>query len=140
MTMRIRLMILGAVAAVGLLAAGCGDDDGDGGDGGEASTDISSSGTDFAFDPDGWTVPAGEEITIDFTNDGNVEHEWALMNTEIDSEADFEEDKVLFEVEAIPAGESASGTFTVDEPGTYQVICALEGHFEAGMEGTLTAE
>jgi plastocyanin len=138
--MRLRLMILGAVAAVGLLAAGCGDDDGDGGDGGEASTDISSSGTDFAFDPDGWTVPAGEEITIDFTNDGNVEHEWALMNEEISSEDEFEEDLVLFEVEAIPAGESASGTFTVDDPGTYQVICAIEGHFEAGMEGTLTAE
>jgi plastocyanin len=77
---------------------------------------------------------------MDFTNDGNVEHEWAVMNTEIDSEADFEEDKVLFEVEAIPAGESTSQGFTVDEAGTYQVVCAIESHFDAGMEGTLTVE
>ena len=30
--------------------------------------------------------------------------------------------------------------FTVDEAGTYQVICAIETHFDAGMEGTLTVE
>jgi plastocyanin len=127
------LLVVGALA---VLAAACGDDS----DSSSASTDISTIATDFEFDPTEWTVPEGEEFTIDFTNDGNVEHEWAVMNTEIDSEADFEEEKVLFEVEAIPAGESTSQGFTVDEAGTYQVICAIEGHFEAGMEGTLTVE
>jgi plastocyanin len=127
------LLVLGVVV---VLAAACGDDS----DSDSASTDISAVATDFEFDPTDWTVPAGEEFTIDFTNDGNVEHEWAVMNTEIDSEADFEEDKVLFEVEAIPAGESTSQGFTVDEAGTYQVVCAIESHFDAGMEGTLTVE
>lgn len=121
------------VAAIALLATGCGDD------GGGASSSISATATDFEFDPDNWTVIADEEFTIDFTNDGGVEHEWAVMNTPIDSEADFSEDKVEFEVEAIEAGTDTSQSFTI-AAGEYQVICAIEDHFEAGMEGTLTAE
>jgi uncharacterized cupredoxin-like copper-binding protein len=29
-------------------------------------------------------------------------------------------------------------TFTAPAAGTYQVICAIETHFDAGMEGSLT--
>jgi plastocyanin len=126
------LLVVGAVV---LLAAACGDDS----DGG-ASTDISTTATDFQFDGDSWTVPAGEEFTIDFTNDGNVEHEWAVLTEEISAEDEFSEDIVLFEVEAIPAGDSTSESFTVADAGTYQVVCAIEDHFDAGMEGTLTVE
>jgi plastocyanin len=120
----------------------CGDDDDAGGGDGAASTSIEATASEFQFDPDSWTVPAGEEFTIDFTNDGTVAHEWAVINLgdDLDSEADFAEEKVLFEVEAIPAGESTEQSFTVDEAGTYQVLCAIETHFDAGMEGTLTVE
>ena len=115
------------------LAVACGDDE-------EASGDIEATASDFQFDPDTWSVTAGEEFTIDFTNDGSVEHEWAVLTEPIESEDDFAEDIVLLEVEAIPAGESATEAFTIDEAGTYQVICALETHFDAGMEGELTVE
>lgn len=129
------------LAGAGLLLGACGDDDDDGG-GGEASTSIEATASDFEFDPDSWTVPAGEEFTIDFSNEGAVEHEWAVIKQgeDLDSEDDFAEEKVLFEVEAIPAGESTTEAFTVDEAGTYQVICAIPSHFDAGMEGTLTVE
>ncbi|HUW02909.1 MAG TPA: plastocyanin/azurin family copper-binding protein [Acidimicrobiales bacterium] len=119
----------------------CGsDDDGDSGEG--ASTSIEATATDFEFDPTGWTVPAGEEFTIDFTNDGGVEHEWAVLKAgdDIESEDEFAEEKVLFEVEAIEPGTDTSESFTVAEAGEYQVICAIETHFDAGMEGTLTVE
>jgi len=29
-------------------------------------------------------------------------------------------------------------TFTAPDAGTYQVICAIETHFDAGMEGSVT--
>ena len=134
-----RRAIVVVLAGSGLLLGACGDDD-DGGD--EASTSIEATASDFQFDPDSWTVPAGEEFTIDFTNDGSVEHEWAVIveGEDLDSEDDFAEEKVLFEVEAVPAGESTTQEFTVDEAGTYQVICAIPSHFDAGMEGTLTVE
>lgn len=85
-------------------------------------------------------MPAGDAFTIEFTNGGTTDHEWAVLRLgeDIESEDEFEEAKVLFEVEAIGAGESTTEEFTVDEAGTYQVLCAIEGHFDAGMEGTLT--
>ena len=125
-----------ALAAPLLLLASCGDDDG------EASTSIDARASEFQFEPDAWTVPTGEEFSIDFENAGSVEHEWAVikLGEDIGSEDEFAEDKVLFEVEAVPAGDSTTESFTVDEAGDYQVICALETHFDAGMEGTLTVE
>lgn len=120
-----------------LLFAACGDDD----DGGGA-TSISATASEFQFDPDAWSVSAGQEFSVDFANDGTIEHEWAVLNLgdDIASEAEFAEDRVMFEIEAIPAGESTTQAFTVDEAGDYQVICAIPSHFDQGMEGTLTVE
>ena len=92
-----------------------------------------------------WTDDDGQRsgvrsIRIGFTNDGSVEHEWAVLTEPIESEDEFSEHIVLLEVEAIPAGESTTEGFTIDEAGTYQVICAIESHFDAGMEGELTVE
>ena len=129
------MLLAGASALILITAAGCGDDSGGG-----ASNAIETTASEFQFDGNEWTVSAGEEFTMDFTNDGSVDHEWAVLTEEISSEAEFSEDIVLFEVEATPPGESVSQSFTVDDAGTYQVVCALEDHFDAGMEGTLTVE
>ncbi len=130
--------LLVAIGATALLLGACGDDDDDAAT--ATSTEIEAEATDFQFDPDSWAVPAGEEFTIDFTNAGAIQHEWAVLKQgeDIESEDEFAEDKVLFEVEAVPAGESVTESFTVEDAGTYQVICAIEGHFDSGMEGTLT--
>lgn len=132
---RLRTGAMVTIGATALLLGACGSDDD-----AATSTDIEAVATDFQFDPDSWAVPAGEEFTIDFTNSGTVAHEWAVLKAgeDIESEDEFAEDKVLFEVEAIPAGESVTESFTVEDAGTYQVICAIDGHFDAGMEGTLT--
>jgi plastocyanin len=135
--LRTGIVVLGASA---LALGACGDDSGDGD--GDASNSIEATASEFQFDPDGWTVEAGEPFTIEFENGGTTEHEWAVINLgeDLESEDDFAEDKVLLEVEALPAGETTTEEFTIEEAGTYQVICALEGHFDAGMEGSLTVE
>lgn len=128
------------VLLVGLavVAAGCGDD----GDGGDASNAIEATAQEYEFTPAAWTVNAGEEFEIDFTNDGTVEHEWAViaLGEDIASEEEFTEARVMLEVEAIDAGTTTTESFTIDEPGTYQVICAIETHFDQGMQGSLTVE
>ena len=120
------------VAVVAMLTAACGDDDAGGGDG----TTLAATATNFAFAPDLWTVGAGEEVTLTLTNAADQSHEWVIMSTPIASEAEFTEGAVFWEVES-SAGEVVTDSFTAPPAGTYQVICGLEGHFNAGMEGQL---
>jgi len=140
-----RLRGVGLLLAGALVLVGCsGDADGDGddaGDGGASDADITATAAEYQFAPATWTVSAGE-FSVELVNGGTVEHEWAViaLGEDIESGEEFAEEKVLLEVEAIDAGDSTTESFTIDEPGTYQVICALDGHFGEGMEGTLTVE
>jgi plastocyanin len=129
----VRRLALGLVVLAVLMAA-CGDDDAGNGD--DDGTAIAATATNFAFSPDLWTVGAGEEVTLTLTNSADQTHEWVLMSAPIASEADFTEDAVIWEMEA-EAGDVATDTFTAPAAGTYQIICALEGHFDSGMHGEL---
>lgn len=133
-----RLVIM--VLLLASLAAGCGGDDTP-----EAATDLTIKMSDFAFEPDKVAVPPGAEITITLDNVGSVEHEWVILKdgVRIESEADLPEDEetlladfVYWEAEVEP-GASGTFTFTAPERGFFQVICAIPGHFVAGMEGRL---
>ncbi len=53
------------------------------------------------------------------------------LGEDLESEDDFTEDKVLFEIEELPAGETTTEEFTIDEAGTYQVICGVPTHFDS---------
>lgn len=114
------------VVAVTVLAlGGCGGGDGGGGD---LSTDIEVTGTDaLEFEPDDFEVPAGEEVTVELTADSGVEHDVTIEG--VDGED--------LEVVAADAGETATGTFTIDEADSYTFYCSVPGHREAGMEGSL---
>jgi len=137
--MDLRVRMLAAVLAIGAVGlSACGN-------GAEPSTDLAVTTTEFQFSPQTWTVPAGEEISIDITNSGTVVHEWVLLKpgVTISSEADLPEteeellaDFVYIEDEVDP-GTTKTLTFTAPAAGTYQVICAIPGHFGGGMEATL---
>lgn len=95
------------------------------GGGAPASDTIEATGTDsLAFEPDEFTAAAGE-ITVELTSQEGVEHTFVVedLGDELVAEA--------------PAGETDTGTVTIDEPGTYTVYCDVPGHREAGMEATL---
>ncbi|MBY5163590.1 cupredoxin domain-containing protein [Salsipaludibacter albus] len=107
-----------------------------------AAVAIEAKALEWHYTPDAWTVAAGEAFTLEFNNAGGVEHDWTALKLEEDIEklAEFEESKVLLEVAEVPSHESRTETFTIEEPGTYQVICTVSGHFNTGMAGTLTVE
>ena len=104
------------------------------------SNRISFTMTDFAFTPNEFTVVAGEEITLQATHNGTVEHNFIVMKSGTDAGDVYdEEDKgnVFFEVDLQP-GESKTVTLTAPEqPGAYQVICGMVGHLQSGMIGKL---
>ena len=110
--------------------------------GGNSNT-ISVTTTDFHFDPQTWTVSAGQEVTVTITNNGANEHEWVLLKPGTSVTQPFDEDdedKVFWEIEAQP-GETKTETFTApSEAGTYTVVCGIPAHLEQGMEATLVVK
>ena len=101
----------------------------------------------FSFDDSSYNVTAGETITITMTNDATIDHEWVILKAgvTIDSEGDLPptEEELLADFvyweEEVEGGDTQTFTFVAPAAGEYQIICAIEDHFDSGMEGTLTA-
>ena len=128
--MKITFMIV--AVSLSLMLVSCG--------GGGPSTTINVTMTDFQFQPSQFTVPAGQEISFNSTNNGAVIHNFVVMKLGTNAGDTFDEEdvpNVFWEVE-VPAGGSADTTFTAPtEPGEYQVICRTEGHIASGMVAKL---
>ena len=120
------------VVLVTLVLTSCG--------GGGPTTKIDVTMTDFMFQPNQFTVPAGQEITFNSRNTGAVVHNFVIMKLGTTAGPTFEEDdvpNVYWEVE-VPSGGDASTSFTAPtEPGEYEVVCRTEGHIASGMVAKL---
>ena len=129
--MKKSMLVLVVLMLASVVLAAC-----SGGGGSSGGASISTTMTDFHFEPTSWTVPAGQEVKLTLKNEGAVEHDWVLVSTPVDA-ATTADAQVLFEAKAGP-GETKDFTFTAPAtPGEYQVICNIAGHLEAGMEGKL---
>ena len=141
MTRRLLLLALTALALVVAVAACGGDDDDEGseepaaeattedtggGGGGETIMLAADPGGELAFDQTELTAAAGE-VTIELTNESGIPH-----NVEVEGNGVEEVSETITEG-------STSLTLTL-EPGEYEFYCAVPGHREGGMEGTLTVE
>ena len=108
---------------------------------GGASTTINVAFAEFTFTPAEFTIPAGQEITVNATNNGAVVHELVLMKFGQTAGDNFDEEddgNVYWKIEAQP-GTSVTGTFTAPtDLGEYQIVCGTPGHYMAGMVGKLT--
>lgn len=86
---------------------------------------IEVSAAELEFDPDEITVTAGEDFAIVLTSH-DLLHDFNIEGVDGHVAAD--------------TGDTVAGGFRVDEPGRYTYYCAVPGHREAGMEGTLVVE
>jgi plastocyanin len=140
MTRRLFLLLLAGLAlAVGVAACGGDDDDtggeataedtatheGTGGGGTHLTLTADPSGA-LSFDTTELMAAAGE-VTIELVNDSGTPH-----NVEVEGNG-------VEEVSDTISEGSTDLTLTL-EPGEYEFYCAVPGHREAGMEGTLTVE
>jgi plastocyanin len=144
---RLAVLTVTGVAALSLVAAGCGDDDEEptvatttpttttGATGGTGATGAAGGGetvdiseTDFALDPDEVTAKAGTVI-FKVTNDGDTIHNLEVEGNGVEEELPQD----------LSPGDS--GALTVDlEPGDYTMYCPVGDHREQGMEGTVTVK
>ena len=142
MTRRLLLLLFTVLElAVGLAACGGDDDDAaadepaaedtttqedTGGGGGGTLTLTADPGGEISFDQTELTVPAGE-VTIELVNESGIPH-----NVEVEGNGVEEVSETITEG-------STELTLTL-EAGEYEFYCAVPGHREGGMEGTLTVE
>jgi plastocyanin len=81
----------------------------------------------YKFTPSTVTVPAGD-VRFWVRNAGTVEHEFEI----------FKGETVVSEIEGLVPGLAKELTVTNLAAGEYTFICALNGHDQLGMKGTLT--
>ena len=109
--------------------------------GGGPTTTINVTMTDFQFAPNQFTVPAGQEITLNVVNTGAVVHNFVIIKLGSTAGAAFEDDddaNVYWQERDIQPGGDISVTFIAPtEPGEYEVVCRTEGHIASGMVGKL---
>jgi plastocyanin len=96
--------------------------------GGASTTlDLAADPTALAFDKTELTAKAGK-VTIDFNNPSAIPHNVVIL----------EDGKELAGFE--PIAESEEKLEADLEAGSYEFICSVPGHAQAGMQGTLTVE
>ena len=104
-------------------------------------TTLNVTATDTGYDSTTYTVPAGGQVTVNMTNNGVLQHEFAILKKDQHVTPPFgekDENKIFWELDGVDAGTTKSGTFTAPtEPGSYDIICGIPGHIEKGMIATL---
>lgn len=73
---------------------------------------------------------------VELRNDGGLEHSWTVLAEPVNEETEIGSATVLAEAR-VEVGQLASVDISGLEPGTYQVVCAIPGHFSLGMMGEL---
>jgi plastocyanin len=107
-----RIMAVALIGSVLMLGACGGDDESSSGGssgGGSGSSSIEVTATDFKFDKTSFDVDAGSEVAVTLTNDGGTEHGFTIDDPEFQIEAED--------------GESADGTFTAPDSGSFEFYC-----------------
>jgi plastocyanin len=121
------LFVLGGAA---LVAAGCGDDGGDGdaepqvvGTTVPGAPEVEVEAFDFGYTPDPVEIPANETVNLlmRVTAGG---HNLRIEGTDL-------------QFPIVEEGDAVVGALTVAEPGDYRMVCTVPGHEAAGMVSTL---
>jgi uncharacterized cupredoxin-like copper-binding protein len=101
---------------------------------------------DMRYQPASFDATAGETVTFEVVNSGQVRHEFFIgtLDEHREHADEMREDDHGDEAHADPAairlepGESDSLTFTFEEAGELLVGCHEPGHYEAGMVAPVT--
>jgi manganese oxidase len=78
----------------------------------------------WRFEPKQLQLPLGRPVTLVLDNDGHLEHDVTIPALGVQLKA--------------AAGKSATQTVTASKAGTFDFVCSLPGHKEAGMQGQVT--
>ncbi|MGH2600895.1 MAG: cupredoxin domain-containing protein, partial [Dehalococcoidia bacterium] len=89
---------------------------------------LSEVATDNAFSETEYTIVAGQQYTLNFSNQGAALHNWAVLDVQ-------GADGQPIKTQLLPGGQSETLNFTIAQPGTYQFHCEVH---PVEMVGELT--
>jgi plastocyanin len=118
------------LAALVLLAAGCG-----GGDDKGRTVTTPANGSvrvvakEYSFDPSHIVLRGPGTLRVTLANEGSLAHNWKL----------FKDGRELGGTPAFPSGQTKAAEVRVTR-GKYDFICTVGDHAELGMKGTLTVD
>jgi FtsP/CotA-like multicopper oxidase with cupredoxin domain len=127
-----RSLVLPGIVVLMLVGAACtgGDDDGGGATGSQAaagSETFAVTLTEFAIDPGQIHAPAGQALTFEVVNEGQVPHTFAVDTGE-----------GVIETRELANGDTETLEVPALEAGDYKIFCTVVGHEDAGMVGSLS--
>jgi uncharacterized cupredoxin-like copper-binding protein len=112
-----------------------------------AVTKITIQETEFSYSPSSLTVAAGQSVTLTIKNVGQVEHDFVVEKIEVTDvleEGNASAEHTMHDMAgeydlhvSTQNGATSVLKFTALEPGTYQILCTVPGHKEAGMVAEL---
>lgn len=125
--MKERIWLVGIILLMALLVTACGPGGGQGGGqqggtGGGAGT-VTVSEKEWTITFPSSTIKAGK-VTLVVKNEGAIEHNFVIEAARV-------------QIDGIQPGQSKEVSVEL-KPGTYEVLCNIPGHSEAGMKTTLT--
>ena len=91
------------------------------------SGDVKVEAGDLYFKADTFTVKAGTPVKFIVKNEGKVEHSFTLPDVGKGMKAEIR----------MKAGETKELPITFNDVGTFKLVCAVPGHSEGGMKGTV---
>lgn len=117
-----KTLVLGliAVLSMGALTA-C---SGSSGGGGRTIEVVMGEDGEMAFNPPDLTATKGEKITVHLVNKDSQAHSFAIKDFNVNSGN-------------VAAGKTKDVTFTASKTGDIEYYCAVAGHKDGGMVGTL---
>jgi plastocyanin len=116
------MVLFAAIALVAIALSACGG--GAAGGGGTGPLNVTITGTEFKYDPNTINAAPGQTINVTLKNTGSVDHTFVF------APANFKM--------TVGPGKSDTKSFTAPTaPGTYDFVCDVAGHKEAGMVGKL---
>jgi uncharacterized cupredoxin-like copper-binding protein len=91
----------------------------------------------FTFDAD--AITADQDVPISMTNEGNVEHNLAVLRPGADpsNESLIRDDMIIARFGDVAPGDTLEGSLNLGQ-GDYLFVCLLTGHYDAGMKATLS--
>lgn len=89
--------------------------------------EITIVGTEYAFSPSTITVKAGQQVKINFQNEGAINHNLVIEGLGVSARV-------------IGGGRTDTIEFIASASGSYTIFCSVPGHRAAGMVGSLKVE